>query len=101
MFTILGETGQFTVFRVNENNLSSRNCVYHFYKSVLFSKEWPRRSGTGIKDDFEEMEHEFSFATLCPEKREYLFRSVPLLPEIFGRNDPKSCVPFSFEPDFP
>ena len=29
---------------------------------------------TGIKDGLEEMELEFSFATVRPEKRDYLFR---------------------------
>ena len=46
------------------------------------------------------MEHEFPIRIFRPEKRDCLFR-VPLLPEIFRWNDPKSRVPLTFQPDFP
>ena len=42
---------------------------YHMYKSVPFIEKRPRRSETGIKDGFEEMEHEFLFVTFDPEKK--------------------------------
>ena len=34
-------------------------------------------------------------------KNRTTFSDVPLLPEIFRWEDPKSRVPFTFEPDFP
>ena len=36
----------------------------------------PKHGGyqTGIKDDFEEMEHEFLIRTFCPEKLDYVLR---------------------------
>ena len=45
-----------------------RNRVYHLYKSVPFTEKQPRRPETGIKDGFEEMEHEFPSGTFRPEK---------------------------------
>ena len=42
------------------------------YKSVPVTEKRPRRSETGIKDGFEEMEHEFPFVR--PQERDYLFR---------------------------
>ena len=50
---------------------------------------------TGIKDGFEEMQQEFLFVIFHPEKH------VPLLPEIFCWEDPKSLFSFTFQPDFP
>ena len=35
----------------------------------------PRKPETGIKDGFEEMEHELPLGTFRPEKQDYLFRS--------------------------
>ena len=52
----------------------SRNRVYHLYKSVPFTEKRPRRSETGIKDGFHEIEREFLFETFRPEKQDYLFR---------------------------
>ena len=53
------------------------NRVYHQYhwnKSVPFTEKRPRRPETGIKDGFEEMEHEFPFGIFHPEKQDYLLR---------------------------
>ena len=41
------------------------------------------RLETGIKDGFEEMEHEFPAWNICPETHRTTFSDVPLLPEIF------------------
>ena len=46
------------------------------------------------------MEHEFSFAAVVRKNRT-TFSGVPLLRGIFRWNDPKSRVPFTFQPDFP
>ena len=71
------------------------------YESVPFTGKRPQRPETGIKDGFEEMEHEFLFGIFRPEKKqEYFFRFL-LLPEIFRWNDQKSHVPFTFQPEFP
>ena len=42
------------------------------YKSVPVTEKRPQRSETGIKDGFEEVEHEFPFVR--PEEQDYLFR---------------------------
>ena len=69
--------------------------------SFIYRKRLGRRA-TGIKDSFEEVEHEFPFGTFRPQKKKRITLSdVPLLPEIFHWNDPKSRVPFSFQPNFP
>ena len=41
------------------------------------------RLETGIKDGFEEMEHEFPLGIFRPETDRTTFSDVPLLPEIF------------------
>ena len=42
--------------------------------AVTFTEIRPRRSETGIKDGFQEMEHEFSFGTFRSAKQDYFFR---------------------------
>ena len=61
--------------------------------SFIYRKRLGRRE-TGIKDSFEEVEHEFPFGTFRPQKKKNrtTLSDVPLLPEIFHWNDPKrSC----------
>ena len=41
------------------------------------------RLETGIKDGFEEMEHDFPLGIFRPETDRTTFSDVPLLPEIF------------------
>ena len=41
----------------------ARNRVYRLYKSVPFTEKRRRKPETGIKDGFEEMEHEFPFGS--------------------------------------
>ena len=67
--------------------------------AVTFTEIRPRRSETGIKDGFQEMEHEFSFGAFRSGKRT-TFSDFPF-PEIFHRNDPKRSVPLTFQPGFP
>ena len=55
---------------------------------------------TGIKDGLQEMELEFSFATVRPEKQDYFFR-CSVASGNFPLEWPKSRVPFTFQLDFP
>ena len=80
------------------------------YKSVSFTEKRPRRLGTGFKDGFGQMGHEFLFEIFHSKKKKKkkkkkknktTYSAVPLLPEIFRRNEPKSRFPFTFQPDFP
>lgn len=70
------------------------------YESVLFTEKRPRRPETGVKDDFEEMDHEFPFGTFSPEKEDNLIRCSVVAGK-YPWNDPNSRVPFTFYPDFP
>ena len=45
------------------------------------------------------MDHDFQFRIFRPEKQDYHFRCFVALKN-FPRNDTKSRVPFSFQPDF-
>ena len=44
---------------------------------------------------------QFPFEIFRPERQDYFFKSAPLLPKLFRWYDPKSRVPFTFQPDFP
>ena len=70
------------------------------YESVPFTEKRPRRPETGVKDDFEEMDHEFPFGTFSPEKEDNLIRCSVVAGD-YPWNDPNSRVPFTFNPDFP
>ena len=70
MFTIyMGElVGSWfgkVVSKIQDWQVSSRNSVTEIR---------PRRSEIGIKDGFQEMEHEFSFGTFRSGKQDYFFR---------------------------
>ena len=54
---------------------------------------------TGNKDSFEEVEHLFPSGIFLPENRA-TFSDALLLQEMFRWTDPKSRVPFTFQPDF-
>ena len=64
-------------------------------ESVPFIGKRPRRPETGIKDGFEEWNTNFCLEYSVGKKRT-TFSDVPLFPEIFRWNDPKSRVPFTF-----
>ena len=71
--------------------MSSRNRVYHLYKSVSFTEKRPRKPLTSIKGGFdhEEKEHD--------RKNRKTFSEIPvdpLLLQSFHWNVPKSCQVF-------
>ena len=70
--------------------------VYHLHKSL------PLRESLELvsKMRYDEMEHEFPLEHSVRENRT-TFSDVPLFPEIFYSNDPKSRVPFTFQSKFP
>ena len=73
-------TGRFTVWANGKQNSRLVSFVpeSRLPFAVTFTEMRPRRSDTGIKDAFEEMEHEFSFGTFRSGTQDYLFRrSVP------------------------
>ena len=90
VYHLHGQTGRSTVGKIQDWLISSRNRVYHLYKSVQFTKKRLQRPEPGIKNGFEEMEHEFSFGIFRPK-----ISDIPLLPEIFRCKGPKSRVPFT------
>ena len=59
----------------------------------------PRNDREGLKDGFKEMEHEFLFGIFHSEKQA-TFSDASFSPEIFRWNDPRSRVPFTFQPGF-
>ena len=63
-------------------------------------REGLKRPKTGLKDGFEEMEHEFPFGIFRPEKHDHLFR-CSVTPGNLPMERPKCHVPFSFQTDFP
>ena len=63
--------------------------VYHLHKSAPSTEKRPRKPETGIKDGFEEMEHEFPFGTFRSEKQDYFIRNFPL------KRPEKSCSIYS------
>ena len=88
---------------IQDWQISSGNRDYHMYKSVPFTEKRLLRPGTGTNMALKKRNHESPLGTFRPEKQDYLFSvlsDVPLLPEIFRWNDPKRCVPFSFQPNF-
>ena len=80
--------------------ISSRNHVYHLYKSDPFTGKRPRRPETGIKVDFEEMEHSFPFGIFRPEKQDYLFRCF-VAPANFPLERSKKSCSIHFPTGFP
>ena len=90
------------VSKIRDWSISSRTA-FTICKNQFHLPKSPRRRETGIQGSFEEMEPEFSFETFRPKKKKnrITLSDVPLLPEIFHRNDPKSRVPFTFQQDFP
>ena len=65
------------------------------HKSVPLTGKRPRGPETGVK-----IEQEFPFGAIRPEKNRTTYSVVPLLPEIYHRNDQRSLVPFTFQPVF-
>ena len=89
---IHGQTSQFTVW-TNQCQIKQNSRQINFVPdsrlpfaqiSSIYRKR-PRKPETGIKDGFEEMEHEFPFGTFRSEKQDYFFRNFPL------KRPEKSC----------
>ena len=60
----------------------------------------PRRPETGIKDGFEEMDHESPFGIFHPDKQDYLFRCF-VAPGNFPLGEPKKWWSIYFRTGFP
>ena len=66
---------------------------------IPFTGKRPRRPETGIKDDFEEIEHEFLFGISRPEKQDYLYR-CSVAPGNFPLERPKKSCSIYFPTRF-
>ena len=77
--------GQISGKKIQDRYILSQIRVYHLHKSAPSTEKRPRKPETGIKDGFEEMEHEFLFRTFRLEKQDYFFRNFPL------KRPEKSC----------
>ena len=64
-----------------------------------FTGKRPRRPETGIKDDFEEIEHEVLFGISRPEKQDYLNR-CSVAPGNFPLERPKKSCSIYFPTGF-
>ena len=95
LYHLCEQTGRFTAW-VN----GSKIRIYYLKKSVPLTGKRPRRPETGIKDALKKWTMNFRSEHSLLGRKDYL-SNVPLLPEIFCRNDPKSRVPFNFQPDSP
>ena len=62
------------VSKIQDWQISSLNLVHHLQKSNPFSQKTATKACTGIKGDFDEMEHQFLLGTFGTEKH-YLFRN--------------------------
>ena len=97
-----GQTGWFMVCVNGSQSSGQVNFVPEiaFNASVTFTGKRPRRPETGIKDSFEEMEHEFPFGTFHPEKQDYLFR-CSVAPGNFPLGRPKTSCSIYLPTGFP
>ena len=68
VYHLHGQNGRFSVSKIQDWLISSWNRVFHVYKSVSFSEKRPPSRETGVKNDFEEMEHEIPSGTFCLEE---------------------------------
>ena len=66
---------------------------------IPFTGKRPRRPETGIKDDFEEIEHEVLFGISRPEKQDYLYR-CSVAPGNFPLERPKKSCSLYFPTRF-
>ena len=63
----------------------------NFLPTSSITEKRPRTPETGIKDGFEEMEHEFPFGIFRPEKQDYLIRCSVVLGNFPLERPKKSC----------
>ena len=74
VYHLHGQPGRFTIWVNGSQNSGLLNFVPESRLHWPFTGKRPRRPETGIKDGFEETEHEFPFGIFHPEKLDYLFR---------------------------
>ena len=74
VYHLHGQTGRFTIWVNGSQSSGLVNFVPESRLHWPFIGKRPRRPETGIKDGFEETEHEFPFRIFQPEKLDYLFR---------------------------
>ena len=74
VYHLHGQTGRFTIWVNGSQSSGLLNFVPESRLHCPFTGKRPRRPETGIKDGFEETEHEFPFGIFHPEKLDYLFR---------------------------
>ena len=86
------------VSKIQDWQVSSRNRVY------LLQLHLPKYGREGLKlvskMGFKKWNTNFRLEHSDRENRT-TFSDVPLLPEIFHRNDPKRSAPLTFQPGFP
>ena len=105
-FLIHGQAGRSTVWANGTQNLGLVNFVPEsrlpFVQISSIYQKTTAKALTRIKDGFEEMDHGFPFG-YSVRKNRTTFSDVPLLPEIFWWNDPKSlaCAAGVRAPKFP
>ena len=87
------------VSKIQDWQISSLNLVHHLQKSNPFRQKTATKACTGIKGNFDEMEHQFLLGTFGTEKH-YLFRNSVAHRSFFNWNDLKSHVPFACQLDF-
>ena len=78
--------------------MSSRSRVCYLHKSFPFPEKRPRWPETGIKDGFEEMEHEFLFGKFRPEMQANLVRCL-LRQSFLSERPKKSCTMILYFPN--
>ena len=74
VYHLHGQTGRFTIWVNGSQSSGLLNFVPEWRLHWPFTGKRPRRPETGIKDGFEETEHEFPFGIFHAEKLDYLFR---------------------------
>ena len=74
VYHLHGQTGRFTIWVNGSQSSGLLNFVPEQRLHWPFTGKRPRRPETGIKDGFEETEHEFPFGIFHLEKLDYLFR---------------------------
>ena len=79
--------------------ISSRNHVYHLYKSDPFTGNDREGLKPVLKLTLKKWNTNFRLE-YSARKNKTTFSDVSLLLQIFRWNDPKSRVPFTFQPDF-
>ena len=86
--------------KIHIRKISSSNSVNHLTKPVPFTEKRLWRSEPGIKEDLNKWNTKFRLE-YSVQKNRTNFSDVPLLPETFCWNDPKTRVPLTLHLGFP